>query len=131
VRMIPVGVAVSILTCRIEPACSRGGTDVENRARLTFPTSLAMRAQVRAGGTPPSPAGRMPAATFGSDRPHHAGQTWLLIYLHLQVALLALLAHTGSLRPRCRGSIDLSTASSARLARAMTSRASIHLHGVR
>jgi DNA mismatch repair protein MutS len=109
-RFVPndtaLGVAAGILPA-VEPGFKPGGKNAGNPARVEI-SNVAGNADASLGGKmPPSTAGRMPAATYPQialiTGPNMAGKS---TYIR-QVALLALLAHTGSFVPAAEARIDL------------------------
>jgi DNA mismatch repair protein MutS len=109
-RFVPndtaLGVAAGILPA-VEPGFKPGGKNAGNPARVEI-SNVAGNADASLGGKmPPSTAGRMPAATYPQialiTGPNMAGKS---TYIR-QVALLTLLAHTGSFVPAVEARIDL------------------------
>ncbi len=109
-RFVPndtaLGVAAGILPA-VEPGFQPGGESDENSERAEN-TNVTTNTSANPGGKmPPSTAGRMPAATLPQialiTGPNMAGKS---TYIR-QVALLTLLAHTGSFIPAKTARIDL------------------------
>ena len=109
-RFVPndtaLGVAAGILPA-VEPGFQPGGKDTDDSERAETKSELANADANPGGKMPPSTAGRMPAATLPQialiTGPNMAGKS---TYIR-QVALLTLLAHTGSFIPAKTARIDL------------------------
>ena len=109
-RFVPndtgLGVAAGILPA-VEPGFQPGGKDMDESERTDVSITASNAGAVPGGKMPPSTAGGTPAATFPQialiTGPNMAGKS---TYIR-QVALLTLLAHTGSYVAAAEARIDL------------------------
>ncbi len=101
-----LGIAAGMLPA-VEPGFQSAGEDVENSEPVHSPEHIANATSKPGGKIPPSTAGGMHSATFPQialiTGPNMAGKS---TYIR-QVALLTLLAHTGSYIPAKEARIDL------------------------